>query len=443
MRVIKMRLIKFFVVLVLVFLETTVASRNTRAQNRAARVGVLMLKGPITVGTSEYFERAFERAKHDDWAAILVRVDTPGGFLEATREIVQLFLNSERPVVVWVEPEGARAASAGSMITMAAHYAAMAPSTAIGAATPVTSTGADVTGDMKHKIMADTLSFVTNIAQKRGRNVEWAQASVTKADSLTAQMALEKHVIDGIHATRDDLWAGVLKKFPSLPSQPEFVDYPPSAKERFLSFISDPNIAYGLMALGALGIYIEMTHPGTVVPGAVGAISLALGAMTMRIIPIRPGAIGLLILGLILIGIEVLTPLPTFGVAGVGGAACLFLSGLFLMDADQTNLTLSATLWIPLFVLVVGFMFFIGYMATRALRSNYKQGYQALLDKEVSIVSLVSQEEAKVRVQGELWNVRWRDSQPSRPFKMGERVKIVAQEGLLLYVIEAEQATSS
>jgi membrane-bound serine protease (ClpP class) len=406
-----------------------------------SRVPVVELRDSINVGVSETLIRAVKEAKDAGAPALIVELDTPGGFLEATRDIVQLFLATDSPkILVWVRPEGARAASAGAMITMAAHYAAMAPSTSIGAATPVSGDGKDIGESMKAKITNDTLSFVEGIAEKRGRNVEWARKSVSDAASVSSKEALRQKVIDGVHSERSELWKGARAKFSELPESVEFVPFELSWRERTLSFVSNPNIAYGLLALGALGIYVEMTHPGLIIPGAIGAVSLALGAITMKIIPIRPGALALLVVGLVLLAIEVLTALPTYGVAGLLGAGALFLSGLFLMDSTETNLTLDPGLWIPIFLACVAIMGFLGWASFRAIRSKTRDpGLHSLDGLEGEITKVVTQSRAKIRVRGEIWDAEWHgrvsDGLPHGPaFAVGLVVTVVELKGMVALV---------
>jgi membrane-bound serine protease (ClpP class) len=402
-------------------------------QSFAATTNVPTLKivDSINIGVSEYIARGLDAAEKQEAPAVLIEMDTPGGFLEATREIVQLMLNSKIPVIVYVTPEGSRAASAGSMITMAAHYAAMAPNTSIGAATPVTM-GEKLPEDMRNKVQNDTLSWVEGIAQKRGRNVEWARESVTKAASLSAGEALKRDVIDGVHSSREELWKGFRTLNKELPETVTFVPFEWNVKESFLSLISNPNIAMGLLAIGALGIYTEITHPGTIIPGAIGALSLALGAITMKIIPIRPGAIALMIIGLILFGIEVLTPIPTYGVAGVAGAVAMLLSGIFLMDMDRADIHLSPQIWLPAFAIIIGFMSFLGYQAGKALKSHYAQGVGAFVGMEAEVVT-VKDGKAMVLLNGELWQASYKDARG--PLTLGQKVKVVEQSGLHVYVV--------
>lgn len=388
-------------------------------------------------GLERYLTRALETAAREKSPAVLIELDTPGGYLDATRGIVQLLLNSQIPVLVWVTPEGAHAASAGAMITMAAHYAAMSPHTSIGAATPI-STGGDLGKDLKAKVENDTVAFVEGIAEKRGRNKEWARDAVVKASSVNATDALKEKVIDGIHSSREDVWAGfIAKKGGTLPTQVSFRELAPNASETFLGFISNPNIVYGLFTLGGLGIYLELSHPGTIIPGAVGALSLILGAVTMDILPIRPAAIGLLLLGIALLALELLTPIPSYGVLGLGGAASLFLSGIFLLDPAETNLRLSSEFWLPIFAAVVGFMVFIGYQAGRAIRATpYAQGAEGLVGKSGKVVTSEGAT-ARILVQGELWNAQ---SKSAAALTKDQIVTIVAQDGLTVFVEPSRDA---
>jgi membrane-bound serine protease (ClpP class) len=398
-------------------------------------VPVLHVKDSINVGSAEHIRHGIEKARRVRAPALIVRLDTPGGLLEATRELVQSFLNTEDlKILVWVEPQGARAASAGSMISMAAHYAAMSPSTSIGAATPVT-VGKEMAEDMKKKVTNDTLSFVEGIAVKRGRNVEWAKSSVSEAASLTANQALEKKVIDGIHENLADLWQGARKKYPELPPEVRFEDWEQNFQNRILSFLSNPNIAYGLMALGVLGIYAEMTHPGIIVPGAIGAISLALGAISLKILPIRPGALILLVVALLLLAIEIFLPVPTFGVAGVGGALALFLSGALLFDPEKGNFQLNFAYWIPAFILIALAMLYLGIVSTRALRSRgVQQGIDAIIGLSGPVLSTQGLR-GQARFAGEVWNIAWNPAlQENRPFELGEEVVVTSQEGFVAFV---------
>ena len=421
----------FFSVISLFFGLNSVAQTNEK-------IYLVEIREAISLATFEYLNRVVSEAKEKNIKAVFIEMDTPGGFLEATREIVQLQLNTDSPkIIVWVAPQGARAASAGSMITMAAHFAGMAPSTSIGAATPVSGEGGDIGKDLKKKVENDTISFVHGIAEKRGRNKTWAEKSVSEAASLSATEAAKNEVIDGVFENREDVYRAAQNKFSELPKDFDFEIKEQNLKEKTLGFFANPNVAYGLLSLGALCIYVEITNPGLIIPGTIGALSLALGAITMKIVPIRPGAIGLLVLGLVLLAIEILTPLPTFGVAGVAGVASLFLSGVFLLDPAQTNLTLSGPLWIPIFVVIVFFMALLGWLTVKALtRKGYGQGTLALIGKLGIVERVHNPNEAQVRVHGELWRAKW--AQPEgKSFEKDQKVRVLEQKGLEVKVSEA------
>jgi membrane-bound serine protease (ClpP class) len=409
---------------------------------RIPGIPVVQIRDAIHIGTREYLSRALLEAKKNQAPALLIEIDTPGGFLDATREIVQLLLNSEIPIITWVNPQGAHAASAGSMIVMASHFAVMSPSTSIGAATPVTLGGQQNTlsEEMKNKVTNDTLSFVEGIADKQGRNREWAKDSVLKAASITADEALKLNVIDSVVSDRQLIWPAFLasqkiqKTFSQIrfPSEVSYVELPLNLKEKALSLLSNPNIAYGLLALGGLGIYLELSHPGTMIPGTIGVLSLALGGITMNMIPIRPGAVALLIAGLVLLAIELLTAIPTYGVAGVGGVVSLLLSGLFLLDPSQTDLRLSGSLWLPIFATITIFLGFLAWQTGRAFRSKQPEGMQKWIGTSVTLKKRFENEGGQVFLNGELWTVV---AAPGATLPQeGDDVVIEKVEGLKLIV---------
>lgn len=411
--------------------KSAVSNSNTAT---VTTIPVIHIRDAIHIGTTAIITRTVKEAQEQNIPAILIELDTPGGFLEATRDIIQLMLNTENPkILVWVAPQGARAASAGAMITLAAHYAAMAPSTSIGAASPVSGDGKEINETMKAKVENDTVSFVRGIATKRGRNADWAEESVTKAASVEASKAVQIKVIDGVHSTREELWNAAQKKFPELPQSIRFEDREPLLKEKVLSFISNPNIAMGLMALGVLGIYIEMTNPGVLIPGIIGAVSLILGAISVKIIPIQPGSIVLMLVGLALFALEVLTPLPTFGVAGALGLAAILLSGVILLDPAQTNLSLDPGIWIPAFLVLAALMIWIGWSSIRILRSkNYQQGIDALIGGH-GVISKLQSHNFKIKIHGELWNAKWDGATPPDA-SAGSEVIVTKQEGFTVFV---------
>jgi len=408
----------------------------TSAQTlKAKTLYKIEINDAIHIGTFEHINRALNKTNESDEAAgLLIVLDTPGGYLNATRDIVKLMLQSETPIAVWVKPAGAHAASAGAMITMAAHYAVMAPSTSIGAATPINAGGKDIGKDLKAKITNDTLAFVEGIARKRNRNITAAKDFVSKATSFSATDALKENVVDAI-IENEAVLTTRLKEEWKIEEELKIVSIDLNLRENVLSFFANPNIAYALLGLGALGIYVEMTNPGLIFPGAIGAISLALGALTTKIIPINAGALVLLALAIVFFAIEIFVPMATFGVAGIAGLVSLFLSGALLLDPSQTNLKLDAVIWLPTFFVISGFMILLGYTSIKALRSKpYKQGINALESKDGRITQVMGKGKYKVFVQGETWNAI-SESQLNKD----QDIVVIKQKGFTLSVEPKEK----
>lgn len=413
-------------------LSTLVLFGSALAQ-ASAPVPLLVLEDSVNAGMQLRLARALETARKSNAPAVFVELDTPGGYLEVTRQIVKDFLASKIPIIIYITPSGAHAASAGSMIAMAAHFAAMAPSTSIGAATPVSSGGEDIQGDMRRKVTNDTVAFVEGIAEQRGRDKKFAKESVTEAISLNATDAAKKNVVDGVYESRDAVWIAARIKFPDLPEVVTFEPLEMTLKERALSLLSNPNVAYGLMALGMMGLYMEVNSPGLIVPGIVGVASLALGSISMQIIPIQTSALVLLVLGLILLAIEVMTPLPTFGIAGLAALILFFLSGVFLMDETQGDLGLDPGLWLPVFVvatLAVAAMSYFAYKALRAVPVT-NQGTKGMVGLEARITRIHS-DSVSLAVIGEIWTGFPLDAKVA-DFAIDESVEIVSQEGLKVF----------
>ncbi|HLD74210.1 MAG TPA: nodulation protein NfeD, partial [Bdellovibrionota bacterium] len=263
----------------------------------AAPVAVIKIDGGINPASNDFIKMSIQEAQSKKAECLVIQLDTPGGLLSSTREIVQAILEAPLPVVVYVSPQGAHAGSAGVMITLAAHVAAMAPGTNIGAAHPVTGTGQDVEGEMKQKVTNDAAAFAESIAKARGRNTKWAIEAVRKSVSITAQDALEKNVIDVMAPNLQKLLevihgrsVKVQEKTVKLNTKDaETLTLEMNLKQKVVDTLADPNIAYLLMAVGGIGIYIELTHPGLVAPGVIGGICLILGFVSVQALPINYG----------------------------------------------------------------------------------------------------------------------------------------------------------
>ena len=417
------------------------------------RVLAVEVKGAITGGTAELLEGALARAKAQRMNAVAITLDTPGGVLDATRELVQAMLASEVPILVWVGPAGARAASAGAFITLAAHVAAMHPTSNIGAAHPVTSTGRDVADeagkDMAKKVENDTVAFVRSIATARGRNADWAEKAVRQSVSVTADQAVKLHVAD---FTAPDLRAAldhadgrtVETAFGArtLRTRGAAIEtYEPSVRQRLLSFLSDPNVAALLMLLGTLGIAIEFYHPGAILPGAAGALALLLAFLAMRVIPVNVGAVVLIIAGVGLLVAEAYV--TAHGLAGVGGASLIVLGTLFFVDRSSPDYTFdpaafSVSPWVvwptPIaLALVLGFM---AWKIASARRRPLRAGAPGLVGSVGPALSEVGPGSGEAFVHGEYWQAR-----SAAPIPKGSRVRVVSVDGLTVNVVADEART--
>ena len=410
------------------------------------RVLSLTVKGAITSGTAEYFETAIDRAARERYDLIAITLDTPGGHLEATRDIVQRMLASEVPIAVWVGPAGARAGSAGVFITIAAHYAGMHPASNIGAAHPVLAGGRDVKEqageDMAKKVENDTAAFARGIAAERGRNADWAEKAVRESVSVTAAEAAKLKVVDEVAPDLQTLLASangkkvkIAGKETQIHSRNAVLE-PQSmtVRQRTLSFLADPNIAALLLMVGMLGIALELYNPGGVIPGAVGALCLFLSFLAMRVIPVNAGAVILLVVGVGLLIAEAW--LPTAGLAAVGGTVCLVIGTLLFVDRDTADyhfdpevFRMSPLVVWPTPIVLAGLVAFVGWKVVGSRRARLVSGAQGLIGEVGEALDDVGPEGGSVFVHGEYWKAH-----SSQPIARGARIRVVAVDGLVLTV---------
>jgi membrane-bound serine protease (ClpP class) len=415
------------------------------------RVLSLTVAAPITSGTAEYVEAGLKRAQAEGFDALAITLDTPGGHLEATRDIVQRMLASEVPLVVWVGPAGARAGSAGVFITLAAHVAAMAPASNIGAAHPVLAGGGDVEKeagkDMARKVENDTAAFARSVAKARGRNQDWAEKAVRESVSATAEEALRLKVVDLLAPDLPSVLAAGDGRTVETSAGPRTLrlrgatiePLQMTVRQRVLAFLSDPNVAALLMLLGTLGIALEFYHPGSIIPGAVGGFLLFLAFLSMRVIPVNVGAVVLLLAGVALLVLEGYT--TTHGVAGVAGAACIALGTALFIDKssaeyhfDPALFTLSPAVVWPTPLAVSAIMGFVAWKVVRSRRERLVAGAQGLLGEAGEALSEVGPEGGEVFVHGEYWRAR-----AATPVRRGARVRVTAVDGLTVTVVALEE----
>jgi membrane-bound serine protease (ClpP class) len=420
------------------------------APGRAAappRVLVLEITGVITGATVEYVDAGLARARAEAFDAVALRIDTPGGMLDATREVVRAMLGSEVPIVAWVGPAAAQAASAGTLVTMAASVAAMHPASNIGAAHPVTGSGKDVSEeagkDMAKKVENDTAAFARSIAEARGRNAAWAEKAVRESVSVVADEAVKQRVVDYVAADlRAALDQADGRKVKTGAGErvvrtkgAELVPLEMTVRQRALSFLSNPNVVAILMLLGMLGIGIEFYHPGAIFPGAAGALLLFLGLLGTRVIPVNAGAVVLVLVGVALLVAE--GYVTAHGVAGLGGAACIVIGTLFFIDRSSPDYhfdpgALSLSPWVvwptPIaLALVLGFM---AWKIAGSRRAPLQLGVGGLLGAEGHALSDVGPRDGEAFVHGEYWQAR-SDAQIPK----GARVRVAAVDGLTVKVV--------
>jgi membrane-bound serine protease (ClpP class) len=425
---------------VLILLAVVAAPSVAVAAAPVAPVAVMELEGAITPVTVRLVSVAVDKAQAEHAQALVLLLDTPGGLERSMRSICQTILNSEVPVIVYVAPTGARAASAGVFITMAAHVAAMAPATNIGAAHPVTVGGGTGDKEMMKKVENDAAAFVRSIATERGRNVEWAERAVRSSVSATEREAVKLKIVDLVADSVPDLLAKVdgrtvktakgsvtlhTKDAPVKKIDVRF-------RDRFLALISDPNVAYILMMAGMLGLFFELSNPGAILPGVVGGISLILAFFAFQSLPINWAGLLLILFGVVLLIAEI--KVVSHGVLTVGGVVAMLLGSMMLFDAPEAAGALRLSWWVivPAVGSTAALVVFALSFGVRALYRTPSTGAPGMVG-QMAVVRVPLAPEGQVAVQGELWHAVAQDG----PIAAGEPVTIVGVDGLTLTVAKA------
>ena len=410
------------------------------AVNARAAVLQITVNDMIHPISDEFIGRALAEAQRTHAEALLIELQTPGGLVESTRSIVEKIMTSRVPVVVYVAPAGSRAASAGFFILEAADVAAMAPGTNTGAAHPVIiGEGDKMDPIMKTKLENDSAALMRTIAAKRGRNVPVAESAVRESKSFTEQEALQQKLIDVVAADVPSLLRAIDGRTLHLYNGSNTVlrvagkpvnRYEMTLKERLLSTLMDPNLAFLLLALGAVAIFAEFNHPGAVLPGVVGVISILLALFALNLLPTRYAALALLLAAFALFALE--AKFATHGVLGIGGVVCMILGGLFLVDGPipemRVKLVTAAAVGIASGAVVI----FLMTIALRARRNRVVTGREGMIG-EIGVARTALGPEGKVFVHGELWN-----AVAKKAIDEGARVRVAGVEGLHLIVEPAE-----
>lgn len=468
-------------------------SEKPAAAESRPQVAVIPINGAISPATADFLESTHSDAVSNGAAAVVIELDTPGGLATAMRDMIQTILQSSVPVITWVSPEGARAASAGTYILYASHIAAMAPATNLGAATPVqiggggaspmptdrggTDKGKDeksqddtdgeagsktssdsgaASGEDKaeestaseessgksaseKKAINDAVAYIRSLAEKRGRNADWAESSVREGASLSAESAVERNVVDLTASSLDELLRAINGREVSLASgatqvialeDADIRRYEPGWRYQFLSIITNPTVAYVLMMIGIYGLLLEGYSPGAILPGTVGVIALVMALYAFQLMPVNYAGLALIVVGIVLMIAEALA--PSFGILGFGGIAGFILGSIFLMDSDVPGYDINLGVIIGLSLgaaLLLGITFYLLY---RSRRAQITTGEEGTLDGQRGQITQFENGRGWVMVNGERWQCR-----SSQSLAEGQRVRIIRHEGFTVDV-EAE-----
>jgi membrane-bound serine protease (ClpP class) len=414
----------------------------------AGRVLVVDIGSAIGVATARQLARAIDQAKKERATAILIRLDTPGGLVSATREIVRDLIAAPVPIIVYVAPSGARAASAGTFIVYASHVAAMAPGTNLGAATPIQMGGfpgapqpkEDKKGNERNaaenKAINDVVAFLRSLAQLRGRDLDFADKAVREAATLTADEARKQGVVEIVAGSVDDVLAQADGRAVTVGGQQRtlstrgasVVTVEPDWRTKLLGIIADPNIAFILLLVGVYGLLFEFWSPGALFPGVLGGISMLLALIALSALPVQYGALGLLLLGIALMLSEAFT--PGIGVLGLGGVAAFLVGAFFLFEPEGSTIDFGVSIPIIIGAAIAsaGLSFAVLGAAMKARRRPAATGAEQMIGSRGQVVDWQAGR-GSVRVHGEIWSAR-----SDREVKSGDSVRVMRREGLTLIV---------
>ncbi len=433
--------IRLFLSMLLFFCGTVIylSAKPAESDENSKKIAIVEIKEAITPVTVKLIQRSLTQAETEHYDMVIFTLDTPGGLVDSTREIVQAIMQADKKgidTVVYVSPTGSRAGSAGVFITLSAKYAVMAPGCNIGAAHPVTIGGGGGGNDKeeknddnaKHlaqKIENDTIAFIKSIAVQRGRNIDWAVNSVKNSVSITSEEALDKKVIDFIADSNIEIVEKVYGKNVKY----SFIEIKKSWGEGLLSVLANPNLSYLFFVLGLLGIGVEIRSPGLIFPGALGALFFILGLYSTQVLPINYAGLFLIILSVVLFILEI--TIVSHGLLTIGGIIALILGSAMLFDSPLPFMRVNPWVIFTVVFIIVGLMGLVLAFVIPSLKNKVVSGREGMVDEiGVAAADFVGGK-GQVKVHGEIWN-----GHSTQKIKKGDEVKIVSSQGMKLEVVK-------
>ena len=435
----KFKMVKSIILSLILIVLIIAGGSLSYGENDKPVFDIVTVNAAITPAVATYIIKSIDQSYAEGSAGLIILLDTPGGLDLAMRDIIKELLNSRVPVIVFVYPSGARAASAGVMITMASNIAAMAPGTNIGAAHPVAiGMGGKMDETMAEKVVNDAVAYSKGIAKKRGRNSKWVERAIRKSESVTAEEALKLNVIDFVANDVSQLLAKIDGKTVLLPSGEVLLNTKGAIinekkmglRERILTTLSDPNIAYLLLMIGLAGLYFEFAHPGAILPGVIGGISLILAFFALQTLPVNFAGVLLIIFGIILFIAEI--KIVSHGMLTIAGVISLVLGSLMLFESPIPALRVSLKVMVPTIVITTLFFVSVIGLAIKAQMRKPATGVEGMIGEKGDAITFVH-EDGKVFIKGERWNAYSKDM-----IEVGEKVKVVGMKGLRLEVEKFE-----
>ena len=397
-------------------------------------INVIEVDSIINPVSAEYIVDSIKTSEKESAQCLIIKLDTPGGLDTSMRQIIKEILNTQVPIIVYVAPDGARAASAGVLITMAAHVAAMAPGTNIGAAHPVSMGGGKMSREMSEKVENDAVAYIQSIATKRKRNIEWAEKAVRESVSIKADEALKINVIDLVSPNLDDLLQKLDGREVDIDGKKVILatkgatvrELKMTLREKILATLTDPNIAYILMMLGVAGLYFELAHPGSIFPGVIGAICLILAFYSFQVLSVNYAGILFIVLAIVLFLAEI--KVASYGLLSIGGTICLLLGSLMLFDSTSPYLRPSLAVMLATIAITATFFITIAAVAFRAYIRKPASGSEGMIGLVGVVINRVAPR-GKVFVHGEYWN-----AYSEEVIEEGEEVEVIGIKDLNIKV---------